>query len=124
MCIRDSFQVDLVGDQILIRRIGDKSLIPYWTSDDILSAAGAKLRRLVLVRGERTGQIVTYNMVEIYENLQLTFFLAEVCNGTVKIDFDVREMKPGSKGFRNHGTKFRVEPGDVCRLYAKKERLC
>ena len=44
--------------------------------------------------------------------------------GTVKIDFDAREAKPGSKGLRNHGTKFRISPDDICRIYAKKERLC
>jgi len=47
----------------------------------------------------------------------------EVVKGVVKIDFDVREMKPGSKGLRNHGTKFRVAPDDMCKLYAKKERF-
>ena len=36
------------------------------------------------------------------ENLQLSFFIWEVVAGTVKIDFDAREAKPGSKGLRNH----------------------
>ena len=120
----DRFQVDSDGDQIIVRRIKGNGLVPYWTKDDILNAAGAKLRRLVLVRGTRKGQLVTYDRVVIYENLELSFFIWEVCNGTVKIDFDSREMRVGSKGFRNHGTKFRVEPADICRLYAKKERLC
>lgn len=120
----DRFQVDARADQIFIRRIGLKGRVPYWTRDDILSAAGAKLRRLVLVRGLRKGQAVTYDHVDIYENLQLTFFLGEVCNGTVKVDFDAREMRPGSSALRNHGTKFRVSPNDICRLYARKERLC
>lgn len=43
--------------------------------------------------------------------------------GTIAIDFDCRESKPGSEGLRNHGTKFRVAPDDICRLYLKKERL-
>jgi len=34
-----------------------------------------------------------------------------------------REITPGSKALRNHGTKFRVCPDDMCRLYAKKQRL-
>lgn len=58
-----------------------------------------------------------------FENLQLSFFIYEVVRGTIKIDFDAREASPGSKGLRNHGTKFRVEPDNVCRLYAKKERI-
>jgi hypothetical protein len=43
--------------------------------------------------------------------------------GTTAIDFDCREAKPGSSALRNHGTKFRVAPKDVCRLYMKKERF-
>lgn len=119
----DKFKVDSDSDQIIVRRLKGNGLVPYWTHDDILSAAGAKLRRLVLIKGKRNGQTVVYNRVDIFENLQLTFFVWEVCNGTVCIDFDARETKPESKGLRNHGTKFRVAPGDICRLYAKKERL-
>lgn len=120
----DKFQIDADANQILVRRVGGNGTVPFWTNDDILSAAGAKLRRLVLVRGVRNGQKVTYDRVDIYENLQLTFFVAKVVNGTVAIDFDAREMKPDSKGFRNHETKFRIQPENICRLYAKKERLC
>lgn len=54
----------------------------------------------------------------------IPYWTWEVCNGTVRIDFDAREAKAGSKGFRNHGTKFRVQPENICRLYARKERLC
>lgn len=119
----DRFKVDSDAEQIVVRPLKGNGIIPHWTHDDILSAAGAKLRRLVLVKGERRGQTVSYNRADVFENLQLTFFVWEVCKGTVKIDFDAREAKPGSKGLRNHGTKFRVAPGDICRLYAKKERL-
>ena len=35
----------------------------------------------------------------------------------------LRESKPGSPGLRNHGTKFRIAPDAVCRLYMKKDRL-
>lgn len=109
--------------QIIIRPLKGGGLIPYWTDNDILSAAGAKLRRLVLVRGGKKGQAVTYDRVEVYENLQLSSFIYEVLQGTIKIDFDARESKPGSIGLRNHGTKFRVSPDDICRLYDKKERI-
>ena len=120
----DRFKVDSDSDQIMVRRLKGNGLVPCWTHDDILSAAGAKLRRLVLVKGKRDGQTVVFNRADVFENLQLTFFIWELCNGTVRIDFDAREAKPGSKGLRNHGTKFRVPPGDICRLYAKKERIC
>lgn len=118
------FRVDADNDRIIVRPIKRANgLVPHWTNNDIMSAAGAKLRRLALVRGKRNGQKITYNRVDCFENLQLDFFVMEVLAGTVKIDFDVREATPGSVGLRNHGTKFRVAPGDVCRLYAKKERL-
>lgn len=120
----DRFQITSNAGQIIVRAIksnGDP--VPYWTQDDILSAAGAKLRRLVLVRGIKQGQEVIYDRVDVFENLQLTYFIMEVVKGTVKIDFDAREMKPNSVGLRNHGTKFRVSPDDVCRLYAKKDRI-
>ncbi len=119
----DRFKVDTDGDQILIQRIGGDGVVPHWTHDDILSAAGSNLRRLLLVLGSRKGQAVTYTRVDCFEDLQLVAFIWEVCHGVIKIDFDAREMTPGSKGLRNHGTKFRVSPGDVCRLYAKKQRL-
>jgi hypothetical protein len=117
------FKVDLDGDQIVIHRIGGDGIVPHWTQDDILSAAGAKLRRVMLVMGNRKGQTVTYTRVDCFEDLELVSFIWEVCHGVVKIDFDAREATPGSKGLRNHGTKFRVSPGDMCRLYAKKQRL-
>jgi len=119
----DRFKVDTDGDQILIHRIGGDGIVPHWTHDDILSAAGAKLRRLMLVLGTRKGQAVTYMRADCFEDLELTAFIWEVCHGVIKVDFDAREMTPGSKSLRNHGTKFRVSPGDMCRLYAKKQRL-
>ncbi len=119
----DRFDVVADSEQIIIRRIGGNGIVPYWTQDDILSAAGAKLRRLLLVRGVRKGQVITYDRVDLFENLELSYFIWEVCGGSIKIDFDAREMTPGSKGIRNHGTKFRVAPGDICRMYSKKERV-
>ena len=117
------FRVDGDANQVIVRPIKGNGSVPYWTNDDIISAAGAKLRRLVLVKGKKKGQQVTYTRVDCFEDLQLSFFVYEVVNGTVKIDFDVREAKAGSKGLRNHGTKFRIAPDEVCRIYAKKERI-
>lgn len=120
----DRFKVDgKTQGQVVVRPIGGNGMVPYWTDDDILSAVGAKLRRLVLVRGVRQKQKISYDRIDIFEDLQLSYFIYEIVRGTVKIDFDAREARPGSKGLRNHGTKFRVEPDNICRLYAKKERI-
>ena len=43
--------------------------------------------------------------------------------GSIALDFDCREAKPGSDGLRDHGTEFRITPTMICRLYLKKERL-
>ena len=120
----EKFRVDSDAGQVVVRPVKGNGNVPYWTEDDILSAAGGKLRRLVLVRGVKCGQKVSFERIDFYENLQLSFFIWEVVKGAVAIDFDVRESKPGSKGLRNHGTKFRIAPENICRLYARKERIC
>ena len=119
----DRFRVDSDANQIFVRPIGGNGSIPYWAQDDILSAAGAKLRCLVLVQGSKKGRTVTFDRIDCFEDLQISFFVFELVAGSVCIDFDARESKPDSQGLRNHGTKFRVAPNDICRLYRKKERL-
>lgn len=107
---------------VIVRPLKGNGPVPTWTHDALLNAC-AKLRRLIAVKGERNGQKVRYVRADCYENFHLSLFVSELINGTVAIDFDAREMKPGSKGLRNHGTKFRVKPENVCRLYFKKERF-
>ena len=114
--------VDDAGSVIVRPRKGNGS-VPIWTHDALLNVAGGKLRRLLLVRGEREGQKVRFVFADALENLHLSLFIAEMVMGVVAVDFDVREMKAGSKGLRNHGTKFRVAPDHVCRLYLKKDRV-
>ncbi len=112
--------------QLLLRRKGgkgNKAMIPRWSESELLAAAGGKLRRLLLVKGERKEQRIRFLQAEAYETFSLTDFIAEVLRGTILIDFDARESKPGSHGMRDHGTKFRTTPDLVCRLYMKKERL-
>lgn len=96
---------------------------PYWSYDDLIAAAGAKLRRLILVKGEVEKRRVRFLYAEAYETFHLADFIQEVLRGSIAIDFDCRESKPGSVGLRNHGTKFRISPLAICRLYFKKERI-
>lgn len=119
----DRFIVADDAGNVIVRPLKGNGIVPTWTHDTLLNIAGGKLRRLMLVRGERKGQMVRFQRVDCFENLHLTLLIAEMINGTIAIDFDAREMKPGSNGLRNHGTKFRVAPDDICRLYLKKERL-
>jgi len=119
----DRFRICGDVNQVIVRPLKGNGPVPYWTQDDILSAVGGKLRRLVLVRGKRQKQEVTYDKIVCYENILLTDFIGEILMGTIKIDFDAREAKPGSNGLRNHGTKFRISPYDICRIYSKKQQL-
>jgi len=119
----DRFIVKDDAGNVVVRPVKGDGLIPTWTHDTLLNIAGGKLRRLMLVLGERDGRNVRFTMADLYENLHLTLLVLEMAVGTIAIDFDVREAKMGSAGLRNHGTKFRVAPNNVCRLYLKKERL-
>ncbi|MCC6452792.1 MAG: hypothetical protein IT171_07850 [Acidobacteria bacterium] len=118
----DRFYVTDDGGNVTVRPLEGSGPVSKWTHDSLLNAC-SKLRRLIAVKGERNGQKVRFLHADFYENLYLTLFVSELISGTVAIDFDVREMKPGSNGLRNHGTKFRVKPENICRLYFKKERF-
>jgi hypothetical protein len=119
----DRFEVINDAGNIIVRPLKGNGVVPMWTHDTLLNIAGGKLRRLMLVRGQKKGRMVRFDRVDLYENLHLTQLINELTRGTIAIDFDAREMKPGSKGLRNHGTKFRVAPENVARLYIKKETL-
>jgi hypothetical protein len=120
----DRFKVVDAGGLIVVRAIKGNGPTPSWTQDELLNIAGAKLRRLCLVRGQKDKQNVRFDRADCFENLHMGLLISELVRGTIRIDFDVREMKPGSGGLRNHGTKFRIAPDEVCRLYMKKERFC
>ena len=119
----DRFRVDDSGGQLVVRPLKGNGPVPYWSHNELVAAAGAKLRRLIMVRGERKEREVRYLQADAFQTFNLSDFVYEVLRGEIVIDFDCREAKPGSPGLRNHGTKFRVAPAAVCRLYMQKERL-
>lgn len=108
---------------LTVRPRGGNGPVPRWSEQSLLAAAGAKLRRLILVKGEKSGDRIRFLQADAYEEFSLTDFIAEVLRGTILIDFDARESSPGSHGMRDHGTKFRIPPESVCRLYMDKHRL-
>lgn len=116
----DRFRVYDDSNQIIVRPLKGNGGTPYWTHDDLLNAA-SKLKKLLLVKTERNKQEVRFLGTDCFQDFHLSFFILELVCGTIAIDFDVREAKKGSVGLRNHGTKFRVPPRNMCRLYAKKE---
>lgn len=118
----DRFVVVDDAATVIVRPLKGNGPVPMWTHDALLNAA-SKLRRLILVKGERDKQKVRFVRADCYENMHLTLLVSEMINGSIAIDFDARESKAGGKGLRNHGTKFRIKPENVCRLYFKKERF-
>jgi len=118
----DRFYVSDDAGNVIVRPLQGNGPVPMWSHDALLNAC-SKLRRLILVKGERNGQKVRFVRADCFENLHLSLFVSEMINGTVAIDFDAREASVGSSGLRNHGTKFRIRPDNVCRLYFKKERF-
>jgi len=119
----DRFVVVDDAGSIIVRPLEGNGPVPTWSHDILLNIAGGKLRRLVSMEGQRSGRTVKYNRVVLFENLHLTQLAQDLVNGRLVVDFDVRENTAGSKALRNHGTKFRVAPKDLHRLYHKHELL-
>ena len=119
----DRFKIEDSGGQLVVRPRKGNGPVPYWSHEELLGAAGAKLRRLIMVKGERKNGQVRFLKADAYQTFNIVDFIVEVLRGEIAIDFDCREAKPGSAGLRNHGTKFRIVPHSVCRLYMRKERL-
>lgn len=119
----DRFEIDIQDNRVTVRPRKGNGPVPHWSHDVLLNIAGGKLRRLILVKGEKDGRKVRYTVADCFQDMQISFFIYELAQGTIAVDFDARESSPGSNGLRNHGTKFRVAPSNVCRLYCKKERF-
>ena len=119
----DRFRVQDNGSQLVVRPRQGRGPVPYWSHEELLGAVGAKLRRLIMVKGERKKGKVRFLQAEAFQTFNIVDFIVEVLRGEIAIDFDCREARPGSAGLRNHGTKFRIAPQSVCRLYMRKERL-
>lgn len=119
----DRFTVVDEASSIIVRPLMGNGPVPYWTHDTLLNIAGGKLRRLVGVQGQRKGRVVKFDRADMYEDLHLTKLVQNLVNGTIAIDFDARDSVGGSKVLRNHGTKFRVSPDNLPKLYQKHQRL-
>ena len=121
----DRFRIVSDAGQVIVRPNKGNGPVPYWSHAELEGAAGAKLRRLLLVKGvyERPKRKVQFVQADAFETFHLADFIYELVRGKIALDFDCREQTPGSDGLRNHGTKFRVAPESICRLYLSKNRL-
>ena len=119
----DRFTVVDDAGTVIVRPLEGSGPVLSWTHDTLLNIAGGKLRRLVGMLGQRKERMVRFDRADLYEDMRLTHLIQNLVNGRIAIDFDVREKLPGSKALRNHGTKFRVSPENLPRLYHKHQRL-
>ena len=94
---------------------------PHWTHDELITAFAAKLRRVIVVKGEKSRGKVRYLRAYAYEEPSPTRFIESIASGIVAIDFDARTMN--GEGLRNHGTKFRIEYDDLGTLYQSRNRI-
>ncbi len=74
----------------------------------------------MLAEGERTGRRVRILRADACQAFHLADFIYDILIGRIAVDFDPREARPGSDGLRNHGTKFRVAPEGIRRLYMRQ----
>ena len=120
------FYVAQDGNRIVVRNDEYPDILPpYWTEDTLVTAFAYKLRRLALVSGvrHRKRQEFTYKSIRLYVDAMPSRFIQAIQTGMVAIDFDVREMRPGSSALRNHGTKFRIAVANLHKIYEHNERF-
>lgn len=116
----------IVHDSIGISvRHQDGSTVAHWTTDDLLNSAGSKLRRLLLVTGKLRTQNgvrqVMYEHATSYEQFKLSRFMDAIESGLVAVDFDAYIKESGV--VRDHGTKFRIDAGNLGKLYEKRQAV-
>ena len=117
------FTIAYDAGTIWVRHSDAMDIVPHWTEDDLLNAAGSKLRRLLFVEGSvrRAPYQVRYERAIAFENFRLSKFMNAISSGLVAVDFDAYIKESGA--VRDHGVKFRIKPENLKRLYDKAERL-
>lgn len=119
------FYVVNESDRIVIRHKIKDTVVPFWRHNTLLNAAGAKLRRLILVEGEMQShqRRVRYEEATAFWDFNLLGFCDALEKGTVLIDFDARTQGGAGTALRNHGTKFRVSVANLESLYEYSKKI-
>lgn len=113
-------------DRVWVKHTGKDNPWPYWTHNTLLNAAGAKLRRLIVVEGEyelHPVKRVRYVSAKAYWDIDLMGFCNALEKGIVSIDFDARTSKGPNTTIRNHGTKFRANINKIGSLYMFSKKI-
>ena len=110
------FRVIGESDRVAVINDHDADIKPYWTHDRLMSAFAAKLRRLIVVTGQRPDKdTVVWQSAIMLNEPKLTDLPRLLESGLIAIDFDARTKPNGA--IRNHGTKFRVKAKDLGEIY-------
>ncbi len=120
------FYVVNEADRVLVRNKLKDGVVPYWTHDTLMNCCGAKLRRLIVVDGERVKYPVNgvkYNSATAYWEFDIGGFCNALEQGKVAIDFDTRTKEGPGTALRNHGTKFRVSVDNLASLYRNSTKI-
>lgn len=119
------FKVLNQDNKIVVVNHRNTNITAYWEHNVLLNAIGAKLRRLILVRGQvnKFKRTVIYEYADAYWDLNLLGICDAICNGDLYIDFDARTTGQKGTSLRNHGTKFRIHIGDIGLLYENHQRI-
>lgn len=117
------FQVCRDEGRLVVRHVSENGPQPYWMDGELEAKSGSKLRRLLLVGVERRKDAVRFLDACAFETFVISKFIDSCADGVVAVDFDAREMQPGSVTVRNHGTKFRIKPNMVGALYLRRMDL-
>ena len=113
------------GDRVHVMHQGVSQV--SWSRDTLIVTASSKLRNTVLVAGrvsrKQGKRYVEFKDTYLLADFKPSAFISGLSEGWIAIDFDAREQSPGSDGFRNHGTKFRVKHQDMQRMFERVEHL-
>ncbi len=120
------FSLEKMNDSIYLRNPNDPIPdLPFWSCHILTNAFIQKLRRLIVVKGERKGNQVRYLSAELFREPKADEFIAAICDGRIAIDFDARtkSKNPNVDGWkaRNHGTKFRIKIKNLSDMYIYTE---
>lgn len=118
------FYIKNEGSRISVHnRDCPEETLAYWPHDRIMNAFVAKLRHLVVVKGERQKNWVKYTSAYFFKEPQSSKLMDAIESGLIYIDFDAREKSPPSTALRNHGTKFRITFENLKLIYHDFEEL-
>ena len=119
------FKVYNENDRISVLNESNPNILPYWDHNTILEQIAGKLRRLILVNGKVKAKErkVIYTDAIAWWNIDMLGFCAAIEKGVVYIDFDARTKFGRGTTLRNHGTKFRIKPRDLPKIYNRSQQI-